>query len=354
MRTEWLRGADALRSLAPAWRALSTDPFTAPEWILPWCEMFAPDTGIEAVTAWRATELVALVPLVRRGNRLEAPVNVHTPYFDIPASDSSARVSVLGELLATEASSIVLDALPADGPTAEWLCHHAAGRRVVARSRHVSPCVDTGQGVDAFRTATRRRWGAPLDRFRRKMFREHEASFHLIQAPNDLDRVLDRGFGVEASGWKGAAGTAITSDRQTERFYRSVAHEFAARGQLALSWLSFGDEMVCFDLDLLVGDTLYLLKTGFDERYRRLAPGLVLRLALIERCIEMGLAAHDLLGDDTEWKRKFALSERRHVELRIYRSGTWPTTQWAYWRFARPTLRRGYAAIAQAQAARRR
>jgi CelD/BcsL family acetyltransferase involved in cellulose biosynthesis len=203
----------------------------------------------------------------------------------------------------------------------------------------VSPIVDTSVGLEAFRAASRPRWGAPLERFRRKMIREHAASFELLRHPDDVDRVLDRGFAVEASGWKGQARTAVLSEPRTERFYRTVARAFAAQGQLALSWVCFGEEMVAFDLDLLVDGRLYLIKTGFDERYRRLAPGLVMRLAVIERCIEMGLMAHELLGDDSEWKRKFAGSARSHVELRMYGRDGRGTASWTYRRHVRPLLR---------------
>src|SRR6185369_5086932 len=97
---------------------------------------------------------------------------------------------------------------------------------------------------------------------------------------------------------KGASGTAIISDPRTETFYREVASSFAERDELRLSRVVLDGHWAAFDL--------CLLKTGYDERFRRLAPGLVMRLSIIERCFELGLEAHELLGDDTEWKRKFA------------------------------------------------
>ena len=57
---------------------------------------------------------------------------------------------------------------------------------------------------------------------------------------------------------------------------------------------------MALDLSLLHNDRLWLLKTGFDESYRRLVPGLVLRLSIIERSFELGLSGHELLGDDSE------------------------------------------------------
>jgi CelD/BcsL family acetyltransferase involved in cellulose biosynthesis len=344
IRLEWLTDEQRLRALAKPWRSISVDPFTSPDWLLPWWEAFSDGRRLLTCAAWRGDDLVALLPMAEQRGRLESLSNAHTPYFDIATTDDRAREAVLGALVGLRHDCVVFDQLPRDRPTAGWLLSHRRGRIAVTRARQVSPIVDTSVGLEAFRAASRPRWGAPLDRFRRKMIRDHTASFELLTQPNDVDGPLDRGFAVEASGWKGKAGTAILSDSRTEWFYRTVAHAFADQGQLALSWLCFGEEMVAFDLDLLVDGRLYLLKTGFDERYRRLAPGLVLRLAVIERCIEMGLSAHELLGDDSEWKRKFAGSARSHLEVRMYRRSARGTTSWTYRSYMRPVLRRLYTA----------
>ena len=83
----------------------------------------------------------------------------------------------------------------------------------------------------------------------------------------------------------------------------------------------YGDRLVAFDYCLLYGGRLWLLKTGFDEEHRRLAPGLVMRLGIIERCIELGLERHELLGTDEEWKLKFSTDERRVSKLCAYPRG---------------------------------
>lgn len=342
---EWVRDEGRLASISADWRAISRDPFTAPEWLLPWWRAFAGSRRICTGAVWREENLVALVPMAEQGQSLESLTNDHTPYFDVIAADEAARAQALSALVGAPQRCIVLDAIPTASPTIGWLARHHPGRHLVRRGRHVSPFVDTGREVEAFRASSRPRWGAPLDRFRRKMVREQGASFHLIQAPDDLDQLLDRGFAVESSGWKGAAGTAILSDPSTHAFYREMAHQFAARDELALSWVAFGDEIVAFDLGLLVDRRLYLLKTGFDERHRRLAPGLVLRLALIERCIELGLERHELLGGDSAWKRKFADDARAHAELRLYRPGPRGTSSWAYRRVVRPRLRAAYQGV---------
>ena len=221
----------------------------------------------------------------------------------------------------------------------------AAGMLRLAEALHRSPIVETQGDFAAWRAASKPRWGAPLERFRRKMMREHDASFAIVEPPSDLDAELSVGFEVEASGWKGRAGTAITSSPDTERFYRAVAQAFAERGELRLSRVVLDGTVVAFDLCLLHGRRLHLLKTGYDERFRRLAPGLVMRLAVIERCFELGHEAHELLGEDSEWKLKFATTERCHTGLRAYRRSPPALARYAYRAAVRPQLKRAYRSV---------
>ena len=121
------------------------------------------------------------------------------------------------------------------------------------------------------------------------MARDHEAELSIVEPPADLEPSSPAGSRSRPSGWKGESGTAIVSDERTLTFYREIARSFAERDQLRLSRIVLDGEWAAFDLCLLYGDRLYLLKTGYDERFRRLAPGLVMRLSTVERCFELGL-----------------------------------------------------------------
>jgi hypothetical protein len=173
------------------------------------------------------------------------------------------------------------------------------------------------------------------------MEREHTVRYELVRSPERLDSELARGLAVEASGWKGAAGTAIVSSPDTLAFYRAVARGFHRTGRLRLSELWLDGRVVAFDLALLHGRRLHLLKTGYDESVRALAPGLVLRRAVVERCFELGLEAHELLGDDMPWKRLFATDERRHMRFAAYGPRPVPLARYAE-RRGMPALRRFY------------
>jgi CelD/BcsL family acetyltransferase involved in cellulose biosynthesis len=109
--------------------------------------------------------------------------------------------------------------------------------------------------------------------------------------------------------------------------------------------------VVAFDLALLHAGRLHLLKTGYDEALRSLSPGLALRRAVIERCFELGLEAHELLGDDMPWKRLFATSERRHRRFGTFGARPVPLARYAH-RRGMPALRRLYVRHVKARVAR--
>jgi hypothetical protein len=278
---------------------------------------------------------------------LEALANDHTPVFEPPARDPDALTAVADAALAANGGELIVEALPAEGEAASAIERAARnrGRRCLVEVEQSSPIVDTSVSAEEFRAASKPRWGAPLDRFRRKMQRENNAELRLIVPPSDLDTELREGFEVEASGWKGETGTAILSTPETLEFYTSLAHALAARDELRLSGIYFDGRLVAFDYTLLYGNRLWLLKTGFDEAERRLAPGLVMRLGIIERCIEMGLEAHELLGADEPWKLKFSSTERRQSKLRAYRRGPRGSIPYGYRRHVRPRLRTAYRTL---------
>jgi CelD/BcsL family acetyltransferase involved in cellulose biosynthesis len=348
LTVEWVSDPARFAAVAPAWDELADldgSPFLRHAWLAAWWEAFAADrAALSVCLAWRGPDLVGGLALMRRGGRLEALADYHTPRFGAVARDDEGRAAV-AEAAQRAAAELVLPAVAADDP----LLGALGRRRRLVEPYMSSPIVDTTGDWEAYRALSKPRWGAPLERFRRKMVREHAAEMTLITTPGDVDAVLDRGFAVEASGWKGASGTAILSSPRTERFYRAVAHAFAATGELGLSWLDMDGRMAAFDFCLLHGNRLYLLKTGYDEAQRRLAPGLVMRLSVLERCFELGLEAHELLGGSDDWKLKFSTSERRQVALRCFSSRPAARGRYAYRRWARPVLRSAYQRAAVAR-----
>jgi CelD/BcsL family acetyltransferase involved in cellulose biosynthesis len=348
---EWVHDPGRFAELQTEWDALARidgTPFSRHAWYSAWWQAFGAGRELHIAALWDHDGLAAAFPLCREHRRLEAMANVHTPSLRLPARDPAAlervaRAAIAARGPAGERLELAVPAVPASHPLIDVLARgtRAAGRLTLVERQHTSPRVDTGGSWEEYRRTMRPKWES-VARKRRKMRREHEVSMELMQCPRDLDGPLAAGLELERSGWKGRNGTAVLSSVPTRTFYLAVARAFHATKELSLSQLTIDGELAAFDLCLEVGGRLYLLKTGYDERRSVLAPGMVMRLSVVERCFELGLRSHELLGDEAGWKRRFATGEEEHRVVRVYPRRALPAARYGYRRAVRPVLRGAY------------
>ena len=289
-------------------------------------------------------ELAGVIPLWVEGRRVKGLANGHSGMFRPLARSEEAMEALVAMAFSRGAREVDLRLLPSADPTLpllETAARHAS-MRPFAEAGFVSPLVDTSGDLEAWRKASNSSWKKRLARYRRKMERDHDAELEIVAVPDRLDAWLEEGFRLEQSGWKGEGGTAILSAPETELFYREIARRFHDRGELRLSRIALDGEAVAFSFCVQAGGSLYSLKVGYDERRRKLVPGLVMQLSIIERCFELGLDAYELLGETSEWKQKVATGNRPHTNLRAFPRGPAGTIRYGYRSRLRPQLKRIY------------
>src|SRR4051812_32944150 len=189
-RLEWISDPERLRTVAARWDALAeaqATPFTSHAWLAAWWDAFAtPADELSVAVLWRGSEVAAGLPLRRRGGELHALANWHTPVFAAVARDPAAKRTLADGVLATGAR-LHVPALDESGPTLAAL----RGAADAARVKHVlepaleSPIVDLAGDWEAYRSETKPRWGAPLERWRRKMGRDHTLRARIVEGPFD-------------------------------------------------------------------------------------------------------------------------------------------------------------------------
>jgi CelD/BcsL family acetyltransferase involved in cellulose biosynthesis len=343
-RIEHVTAEERLRELASQWDRLAVSddgtPFMRSAWVLSWWDAYRDDARLETIALWDGDQLVGLFPMCRRGRRIEAMSNWESMLFRPLARDEDARAELIRHAL-ERSPQLSAESVPA-GDTLDSLVRASKnlGRLTMIRGAHTSPIVDIGGSFEDYRESKRPKWMKRLASYRRKMEREHDFEMTLIEQPAELGELLEESFALEASGWKGEAGTAITSDPRTERFYRLIVKEFQDSGELRFSTIRLDGRLVAFDMSLLVANRLYTLKLGYDESFKKTVPGLVLRLSMIERCFETGIEANELLGSSEDWKLSFSTSEREHNSFSSYARRPVPAARYAAVQAARWGYRR--------------
>jgi CelD/BcsL family acetyltransferase involved in cellulose biosynthesis len=340
---EWITEMARFAELSAEWDALLPSgrrPFDLHCWYTAWWRAFAGDDEIAICTVRDGGALVGAVPLQRHGNDLQAMANSHSGIFR-PLASSPAAMDALIVAALQDSRKLILRDLRQQDPGIETVADDArgAGMLLLLEAGSRSSVVATGGELGDWVEQSHSTWKKRLRRYRRKMDKDYEATFEIARSPTDLEAELAEGFALEAGGWKGAAGTAIVSTPETADFYREIAAAFHDRGELRLSRIALDGEAVAFSFCIEHGGRLYSLKAGYDESFRRIVPGLVMQLSIIEACFEREVETYELLGEETEWKAKLATSTLSHVTLRAYRRNLFGVSRYLYRGALRPRLR---------------
>ena len=334
-------GEPLRRAWEEAAEAMGATPFAHPAWVLPWWQAFGSGPLVAAVLR-RDGDVVGLLPLVETGRRCRAPANTETPLFEPVAVDADAAADLARALLTRFSRRLVLGPLDPMSPVAQGLLAGATGagwlhvRRTVLCSPYL---VVAGRWEDheARLPAGRRQ------NLRRRRRRLEEVLGPVVLEVSDgsehLERDLDDGLRLEASGWKDRAGTAILARPRAARFYQRLAREAADQGWLRLAFLRSGHRRLAFDYSLEHRGVHYLLKTGFDPEFRQFGPGMMLRADMVRRAHEDGLRSYELLGNDDPWKQDWSSGVRERVSLQLIPKGATGRLVWGVEAVGRPLAR---------------
>lgn len=333
--------------LITAWDGLADRsnavPFARPGWLLPWAE--AAGARLEALTVWRGARLAGVLPVMQRRRHLCTPADWHTPWLEAVGEDREALQALAAGLAATHLPRITVDFVLGGEATADisMTALRTAGYRMSARSRLESPFLTvrgTWEGYLGTLSAHRR---SELRRRTRKLEAAGPVTWEILDGNGGLPGLLDEAFAVEAAGWKGQRGTAIASDPAVGQFYRRIAAWGAERGWLRLALLRLDGRLLAFDLSLEAGGRHYLLKTGYDPAFSPLAPGLLLRLRMLERAFALGLESYEFCGAAEPWKLEWAPTTRRVLAIEAFAptvAGSLAKVSFRASRLARVTLSR--------------
>ena len=328
------------------WNALarsSGSPFLTVQWLVAWWRAFG--TGRFACLVLRdGRGSLRAGACCRRlaGGRLAAVANAHTGDWDVVAADPQARRALwqalagLGDRavhLAAIRSRASLDEADQELRNAGYTTVRATGVR--------SPYLELPGTWEELMAAVSRNLRSQLGRRRRALEREGRLVFRTTLGRDDeeLERDLAAFFRVESSGWKSGAGTAILSDPRTERLYTDFAKAAAAAGWLRVHLLELDGVPVAGDLNCVFAGGMFLIKTGFDERYGQFSPGLVLRGDVLRAAVQEGSRFYDFLGGPDSYKLRWTTQLRPRVAIRAYRGALRPLA--LYHARLRPALKAG-------------
>lgn len=298
----------------------NASPFMWPGWMKAWWHAFG-SGRLRILTVYQNGHLAGVLPLHWLRGTLKSTTNAHTPLFGLLAANEAAAGKLAQALFSQNASRIDLSHLLGGdvGLLQTRGAGDAGGYRVFTESIQALPYVAIdGTCWDAYEKGLRKNHRGDVRRQRRRLEEKGHLTLDIHDGTEGLDGLLEEGFRVESSGWKGAEGTSITAHAATRRFYTEVARWTSERGWLRLAFLRLDGRALAFDYCLELDRTHYLLKTGYDPAYEKFSPGKVLRYQMLVRAFSEGLAAYELLGVVDPWKQKWTNASRELQSLHMF------------------------------------
>lgn len=336
-------GGDAFAPLAAIavsqWRALAERAIEPNGYYLPGWELavnaFARGrTGVSALVAPGdaapdgAPRLIGMMPVISMWRACKIPLpalasaepygTLCTPLLDRDMAQD-ATTKLLRAARKAGAHALILRDVPLDGAAMQVL--NAVLRRDglrprVLQSRLRAALNATRDAEELLHDALGAKKLKELRRQRHRLAEHGAVRFDVARTPEQVAAALETFLQLEASGWKGKRGTALTQDEGDAAFVRRAAPALAETGSCEIVSLRAGDVPVAAAIVLRHQDRAFYFKLGIDERFARFSPGVQLTLDLTRHlCADPAIATADSTASADHpminpiWRGRFAIGD---------------------------------------------
>ncbi len=288
----------SLRALVPDWEALAAEaaepnPFYEHWMLLPALDAYAAKDDVRCIAVWRDGQLNALFPmqLERRWRRL--PVRALRSWRHrnmlvcTPLIRQKTAEECIGALLRSGLAQVMefrwvsaggafYGALAAAASNAglPWMVSDAYVRAVLVRERDPRALFNSNMRNNL------RRWQA-------RLAAAGEVRPVRLAPEGDLAAWTDAFLRLEASGWKGRAGSALSCREDDRRFVAAVFPEAFRRGRLQITGLDLDGRPLSRHCMLTHRDGAFCFKIAYDEAYASCSPGILGEVDNVRQFLEM-------------------------------------------------------------------
>jgi CelD/BcsL family acetyltransferase involved in cellulose biosynthesis len=339
IRVDTISDYQEFLDLEPVWNIVAETagldhPFLEHAWVRTWWECFGAGSTLRVLVVKAGDQTLAIAPLILtpirmwgiKVRRLGFFYNSHVPHADflIAQRPEDAYRAIWNHLARTRDWDLLqLCQLPEGSSTLAAISDLAKQDhcRIVTWQSGASPYLPLSSSWDEYFNSLANKHRANLRNRFKRLSGIGPVAVETITSGEQLPDALEAGLQLEAAAWKGAAGTAISSDPDVSRFYSALALRAADRGWMQLHFLRAGSQRVAFDFSLSYRNRIHLLKIGYDPDYAPYSPSNLLVCTLLQDMFQRDeVREYDFLGESGEWKLQWTRLSQPHYWLFVFSS----------------------------------
>jgi CelD/BcsL family acetyltransferase involved in cellulose biosynthesis len=323
LEAELIEDVPSLEELRSEWHELavaSASPMSLPAWMLGWLRHMAPaDVKPRVVVVRERGRLLALAPMYVETDQpgrldcrlLSAPDVPGVSLLAVPGREWETAEAI-APCLATaspRADMIALEGAPVASHWPQALAKSWPGRiapRPVQYLVQNSPVVSLdGGSFETWLKGKNSSYRAEIRR-RRRRFEEAGGSTR-VTTHETLREDIASFLRLHKGRWEGRGKSSIVAvEDQLGRMLIDVAGELLDDGQLRMTVLEIAGEPVAAQLATAAGGEVLFLNGGWDERFSKLSPSVLCKLAMLEDAFARGDRRVNLGPGDQSYKVRLA------------------------------------------------
>ena len=328
------------------------EPLSRCEGIALWHREFAREESFAAILIWDGEQLVGGLPLLqKRSSRIDLlalPANEWVTAGELLVRDGFGIeliiAKIIEQLKTFKEAILCFDEVRFETDVWEMLVSQlksASGNAGVLRPTTVG-LIEIGQHWEQYFQGLSGNHRSSVRRAEKKARRAGDLTLLRLQdlSAEQCRTWMTRAFEIEHRSWKRENGTSILAEGMSEYFLAEA--EFARQaGMLELWFLQLDDEPIAFEYCHRVKDVCFSYKIGYDEAFKNLAPGKVLRKLQLEMLYEVAPGSIlDTKGILCQTKAKWATSAYQKGRLVMATQGRIPQLLLGAYLRARPIVQR--------------
>ena len=343
IRLEVIRDFQTLEKHAEAWNRLvretGRNPMLSHAWITSHLQTrLNPGDFWFCLMAFEGEWLVGVCPVITvprrwpggcKGLRFETPYDIFTTGSVEPLVVQEYETQVCPAFhdylwsIPCSCSCLRLRGLP------EERISHVTNRKIFRRS---SSIVDIN-GAESFisvRGSAADYFGSLSKNFHRNYCRigrriqeqpEVQFRFESGNAEANAEQFMD----IEHQGWKAQSKTSIRSDESYMKFFRLLTKQVEEQGWLRWAFLDINGGPAAGQFMVQGGETLYVVKIGYNEAFSKFSPGAALFGRVIENAFESGGVKEVNFMSGYSWMKDWNVQTRNLANIAFFpeSAGRW-------------------------------